>query len=156
MSMWTRLSAARYRGSGFRRWTRESRKRWATGFRRDIRWWISRRRAYDGSFHAVDSSDLAFQLAGRIGFPGGDGQGAIRCCWSRSMDMEIVVPEEFMGDVIGDMNSRRGKIGGMEPIGGGRQRIKAQVPQARDADLFDRPALDSSRTGQVLGEVFAL
>ena len=45
------------------------------------------------------------------------------------VDIEIIVPEEFMGDVIGDMNSRRGKIGGMEPIGGGRQRIKAQVPQ---------------------------
>jgi len=46
------------------------------------------------------------------------------------MDMEIIVPEEFMGDVIGDMNTKRGRVLGMEPIGGGRQKIKVQTPHA--------------------------
>jgi elongation factor G len=46
------------------------------------------------------------------------------------MDLEVIVPEEFMGDVIGDLNAKRGRVAGMEPIGGGRQRIKAQAPQA--------------------------
>jgi len=46
------------------------------------------------------------------------------------MEMEIVVPEEYMGDVIGDINTKRGKVLGMEPVGGGRQRVRAQAPQS--------------------------
>ncbi len=45
-------------------------------------------------------------------------------------EMEIVVPEEYMGDVIGDINTKRGRVLGMEPIGGGRQTIRAQAPQS--------------------------
>jgi elongation factor G len=46
------------------------------------------------------------------------------------MDLEVIVPEEFMGDVIGDLNGKRGRIAGMDALGGGRQLIKAQVPQS--------------------------
>ena len=84
---------------------------------------------YDGSFHSVDSSDMAFQMAGRLAFRAA-AANAGPVLLEPVMDMEIIVPEEFMGDVIGDINVKRGKVGGMEPLGGGRQRINAQVPQA--------------------------
>jgi elongation factor G len=84
---------------------------------------------YDGSFHTVDSSDMAFQLAGRLGFrTAAEKAGPVLL--EPIMELEVVVPEEFMGDVIGDLNSKRGRVAGMEPLGGGRQSIKAQVPQA--------------------------
>lgn len=84
---------------------------------------------YDGSFHTVDSSDIAFQLAGRLAFRAA-AEKAGSVLLEPIMDIEVIVPEEFMGDVIGDLNSRRGRVGGMEPLDGGRQKIKAQVPQA--------------------------
>lgn len=84
---------------------------------------------YDGSFHTVDSSDMAFQVAGRLAFRAA-AEKASPVLLEPIMDMEIVVPEEFMGDVIGDINSKRGRVLGMEPKSGGRQAIKAQVPQA--------------------------
>lgn len=84
---------------------------------------------YDGSFHTVDSSDLAFQLAGRLAFRAA-AEKAGMVILEPIMDLEVIVPEEFMGDVIGDLNAKRGRVAGMEPIGGGRQRIKAQAPQA--------------------------
>lgn len=83
---------------------------------------------YDGSFHTVDSSDIAFQLAGRMGFRAAM-EKAGPVLLEPIMEIEVIVPEEFMGDVIGDLNSKRGRVAGMEPIGGGRQKIKAQVPQ---------------------------
>lgn len=84
---------------------------------------------YDGSFHTVDSSDLAFQLAGIIAFQAASAK-ANPVLLEPIMELEVVVPEEYMGDVIGDLNTKRGRVSGMEPIGGGRQRIKAIVPQA--------------------------
>ncbi len=84
---------------------------------------------YDGSFHTVDSSDMAFQLAGRLAFRAA-AEKANPVILEPVMEVEVIVPEEFMGDVIGDLNSKRGRVAGMEPIGGGRQRIKAQVPQS--------------------------
>lgn len=84
---------------------------------------------YDGSFHTVDSSDMAFQLAGIIGFQAAAAK-ANPVLLEPVMELEIIVPEEYMGDIIGDLNTKRGRVSGMEPIGGGRQRIKAQVPQA--------------------------
>jgi elongation factor G len=84
---------------------------------------------FDGSFHTVDSSDMAFQLAGRLAFRAA-AENANPVILEPVMDVEVIVPEEFMGDVIGDLNSKRGRVAGMEPIGGGRQRIKAQVPQS--------------------------
>ena len=84
---------------------------------------------YDGSFHSVDSSDMAFQLAGILGFQAAAAK-ANPVLLEPVMEMEIIVPEEYMGDVIGDINTKRGRVGGMEPIGGGRQKIHVQVPQA--------------------------
>lgn len=84
---------------------------------------------YDGSFHTVDSSDMAFQLAGALAFQAAAAK-ANPVLLEPIMEMEIIVPEEFMGDVIGDINTKRGRVLGMEPMGGGRQKIRAQVPQA--------------------------
>jgi elongation factor G len=84
---------------------------------------------YDGSFHTVDSSDMAFQLAGVLAFQAAAAKaGAVLL--EPVMDLEIVVPEEYMGDVIGDINTKRGKVLGIEPMGGGRQKIRAQAPQS--------------------------
>lgn len=83
---------------------------------------------FDGSFHTVDSSDIAFQLAGKMAFRAA-AEKASPVLLEPIMDVEVVVPDEFMGDVIGDLNSKRGRVAGMEPMGGGRQKIKAQVPQ---------------------------
>ena len=84
---------------------------------------------YDGSFHTVDSSDIAFQLAGRQAFRAASAKAG-PILLEPIVEMEIIVPDEFMGDVMGDINSRRGKVLGMEPLLGGRQVIKTQVPQA--------------------------
>jgi len=84
---------------------------------------------YDGSFHTVDSSDMAFQLAGRLAFKAA-AEKAGPVILEPIMDLEVIVPEEYMGDVIGDLNAKRGRIAGMEPMPGGKQKIKATVPQA--------------------------
>jgi elongation factor G len=84
---------------------------------------------YDGSFHTVDSSDMAFQLAGVLAFQVAAAK-ANPVLLEPVMELEIVVPEEYMGDVIGDINTKRGKVLGMEPMGGRRQKIRAQAPQS--------------------------
>lgn len=81
---------------------------------------------YDGSFHSVDSSEMAFKIAGSMGFKKGVEQ-AKPVLLEPVMQMEITVPDDCVGDVIGDMNSRRGKVLGMEP-GAGNQVVAAQVP----------------------------
>ncbi len=81
---------------------------------------------YDGSFHEVDSSDMAFKIAGALSFKKGFSQ-ADPVLLEPIMSMEICVPDEYMGDVIGDLNSRRGKVIGIEPKEG-NQIIKAMVP----------------------------
>ena len=83
---------------------------------------------YDGSHHSVDSSDMAFKIAASMGFKDGFGK-AEPYLLEPIFNVEIFVPEEFMGDVMGDISSRRGKIMGMEPDGK-NQRIRAQVPLA--------------------------
>ncbi len=83
---------------------------------------------YDGSYHDVDSSEMAFKIAGSI---------AVKTAFRRArpvllepiMSLEVVVPEEYMGDVIGDLNSRRGRIDGLE-LRGTTQIIKSRVPLA--------------------------
>jgi elongation factor G len=86
---------------------------------------------FDGSYHEVDSSEMAFKIAGSMGFKAGAAKaGPIML--EPIMDVEVVTPEAFMGDVIGDLNSRRGKIQGMNPRGNA-QVITAQVPLA---DMF--------------------
>jgi elongation factor G len=84
--------------------------------------------AIDGSYHDVDSSEIAFKIAGSIGFKEAC-KAAKPVLLEPIMACEVVTPEEFMGDVIGDLNSRRGKIQGMTPRQG-IQVITAQVPLA--------------------------
>jgi len=84
---------------------------------------------YDGSYHTVDSSDIAFQIAGSLAFKSGM-EKAHPVLLEPITTVEVTVPDQFMGDVIGDLNSKRGRILGMEPTGKGRQLIKATVPHA--------------------------
>jgi elongation factor G len=83
---------------------------------------------YDGSYHSVDSSDLAFKIAASLGFK--KGMEAARPVFLEPiMNVEVIVPEEFMGDVMGDLSSRRGRIQGMDARGS-LQVVRAQVPLA--------------------------
>ena len=81
---------------------------------------------YDGSFHEVDSSELAFKIAGSMAFKDAMSK-ANPVIMEPIMKVDVTVPEEYMGDVIGDLNSRRGVIGGMDAIPGAEQ-IRANVP----------------------------
>jgi len=83
---------------------------------------------YDGSFHPVDSSELAFKIAASMAFKKGITQ-AKPVLLEPIYEMEIVVPEQYMGDIMGDLNKRRGRIMGME-MRDGMQHIKAQAPLA--------------------------
>ncbi|MDI3298952.1 MAG: elongation factor G [Bacillota bacterium] len=83
---------------------------------------------FDGSYHEVDSSEMAFKIAGSMAFRNA-AQQAEPVLLEPVMKVEVVVPEEYMGDVIGDINARRGRIEGMEPRGNA-QVIRAFVPLA--------------------------
>jgi len=83
---------------------------------------------FDGSYHDVDSSEMAFKIAGSMGFKEAV-KKAGQVLLEPIMDVEVVVPEQFMGDVIGDLNSRRGKVLGMDSRAG-FQVISAKVPLA--------------------------
>ncbi|MDW7644232.1 MAG: elongation factor G [Desulfuromonadales bacterium] len=83
---------------------------------------------FDGSYHDVDSSEMAFKIAGSMGFKEGAAKAG-PVLLEPIMAVEVVVPEEYMGDVIGDLNSRRGRIMGMEARGAA-QVINSQVPLA--------------------------
>ena len=83
---------------------------------------------YDGSYHEVDSSEMAFHIAGSMAFKEAM-QKAAPVLLEPIMKVEVTMPEEYMGDVIGDLNSRRGRVEGMEDIGGGKM-VKAFVPLA--------------------------
>ena len=84
---------------------------------------------FDGSYHQVDSSEMSFKIAGSLAL-----QNCVRDAQpyllEPVMDLEVVVPEEQMGDVLSDLNSRRGRVLGMESAGSGHQRIKAHAPMA--------------------------
>ncbi len=82
----------------------------------------------DGKFHAVDSSEIAFKIAGSMAFKEAAAH-ARAVLLEPVMDVEITVPDDNMGDVMGDLNSRRGRVQGMEPMGD-QQMIKAQIPLA--------------------------
>ena len=83
---------------------------------------------YDGSYHEVDSSEMAFHIAGSMAFKDAM-QKAAPVLLEPIMKVEVSTPEDYMGDVIGDINSRRGRIEGMEDIGGGKM-IRGYVPLA--------------------------
>jgi elongation factor G len=84
---------------------------------------------YDGSYHEVDSSEMAFKVAASMAFKDGVQKGA-PVLLQPVMKVEVVVPEEFLGEVIGQLNSRRGEILGMEMRPGGVQAVRAMVPLA--------------------------
>jgi elongation factor G len=86
----------------------------------------------DGKFHPVDSSDMAFQLAGSLALKEA-AQAAGVVLLEPIVEVDVVVPEAYTGDIMGDLNSKRAKIQGMEGAGGGKQRVKALVPQAEVA-----------------------
>ena len=81
---------------------------------------------YDGSYHEVDSSEMAFHIAGSMAFKEAMAKAAATIL-EPIMKVEVTMPEEYMGDVIGDINARRGRIEGMDDISGGKM-IKAFVP----------------------------
>jgi elongation factor G len=82
---------------------------------------------YDGSYHEVDSSEMAFHIAGSMAFKQAEQKGEVLL--EPIMKVEVSTPEEYMGDVIGDINSRRGRIEGMDDIGGGKM-VRGYVPLA--------------------------
>ena len=87
---------------------------------------------YDGSYHEVDSNEVSFKLAAALAFKKGI-VAANPCLLEPIMHLDIYIPDEYMGDVMGDMNKRRGRILGMEPVADG-QKLMAEAPQA---ELFD-------------------
>ncbi len=106
-------------------------------------------RLYDGSFHDVDSSDMAFKIAGSMGFKKGV-QQASPTLLEPIMKMVVTVPEENMGDIIGDLNGRRGRVLGVEAEGR-TQVIAAQVPMAEV--LLYAPDLVSKTGGRGFFEI---
>ena len=96
---------------------------------------------YDGSYHEVDSSEMAFKIAGSMAFKEAM-KKADPVLMEPIMQVDVLVPEEYMGDVIGDLNSRRGQIQGMEPRGG-VQAISAAVPLS---EMFGYATTLRSRT----------
>ena len=81
---------------------------------------------YDGSYHDVDSSEMAFKMAASLAFKKGM-EEAQPVLLEPIMSLKITIPEEYMGDVIGDINSRRGRIEGMDDLGGGKI-VRGYVP----------------------------
>ena len=88
---------------------------------------------YDGSYHDVDSNEVSFKIAASLAFKKGI-VAANPCLLEPIMKLEITVPEKYTGDVMGDMNKRRGRILGMEPTDNGKTKLLAEAPQP---ELFD-------------------
>jgi len=99
---------------------------------------------YDGKYHTVDSSDIAFQIAGSMGFRKAM-EDAKPVILEPVMKIEIMIPDECMGDVIGDVNSRRGKVSGVDPLNGTHV-VKALIPMSEV--LTYAPELRSITSGR--------
>ncbi|MEQ1823731.1 MAG: elongation factor G [Fimbriimonadaceae bacterium] len=84
---------------------------------------------YDGSYHDVDSSEMAFKIAGSLAFKAA-AEKATPTILEPIMELHVDVPDECVGDVVGDLNGRRGHMQGLEPLAPGKTRIRAQVPMA--------------------------
>jgi elongation factor G len=84
---------------------------------------------FDGSYHSVDSSEMAFKIAGSMALKKAV-QDAKPVLLEPMMNVEITTPDEFLGAVIGDLNSKRGRVQGMEPQAGGKQKVNAVVPMS--------------------------
>ena len=96
---------------------------------------------FDGSYHDVDSNEMAFKIAGSMGFKDGF-RKAKPVLLEPIMKVEVVTPEEYSGDVIGDLNRRRGQITGMDESAVRQGRSPREVPLVRDVRLRDDRALD--------------
>jgi elongation factor G len=86
-------------------------------------------KVYDGSYHSVDSSEMAFKIAGSLAIKKAV-QDAAPVLLEPIMKVEVITPDEFLGSVIGDLNSKRGKVQGVEPQSGNNQNISALVPMS--------------------------
>ncbi|MDD5931721.1 MAG: elongation factor G [Oscillospiraceae bacterium] len=84
---------------------------------------------YDGSYHPVDSSEIAFKTAAQLAYKAAMPE-ANPCLMEPVGELKVTVPDSYMGDVIGDLNKRRGRVMGMDPTGSGEQVISAEVPMA--------------------------
>ena len=124
-----RWSAGLCRRSTSRRWTRGSARPWPMASSPAFPVVDVRVALYDGSYHDVDSSEMAFKIAGSMGFREGIAK-ARPVLLEPIMKVEVVTPEDFMGDVMGDLNSRRGMIHGMEDAPSGKI-VRAEVPLAQ-------------------------
>ena len=87
----------------------------------------------DGSYHDVDSNELSFKMAARLAYKAGIPQ-ASPVLLEPICAVKTIVPDAYMGDVIGDLNKRRGRIMGMNPVEGGKQEILAEAPMAELTD----------------------
>lgn len=83
---------------------------------------------HDGSYHPVDSSEMAFKVAASLAYKKGL-EAADPVILEPIMHVEVLVPDDYMGDVIGDLNKKRGRVLGMEPVDG-QQKVIAEVPEA--------------------------
>ena len=84
---------------------------------------------YDGSYHDVDSSEQAFKIAGSLAFKAA-AAAAQPVILEPVLQLEVEVPDDAVGDVVGDLNTRRGRLQGMDPISAGKTGVRAQVPMA--------------------------
>ena len=102
---------------------------------------------YDGSYHDVDSNELSFKMAGRIAFKKAMEAGQATLL-EPLMHAEITVPDEFAGSIMGDLNSRRGRIQGMDNKGG-NDSGEGRSADGGDADLRRRSHFNDARTRQL-------
>ena len=84
---------------------------------------------YDGKFHSVDSSDMAFQIAGGLALKEAAAQADI-VLLEPILELEVLVPDEYVGDILGDLSSRRGRVVGTDPVGTGKTLVRATAPEA--------------------------
>jgi elongation factor G len=84
---------------------------------------------YDGKFHSVDSSDMAFQIAGGLALKEAAAQ-ADMVLLEPVLELEVLVPDDYVGDILGDLSSRRGRVVGTDPVGTGRTLVRATAPEA--------------------------
>jgi elongation factor G len=104
----------------------------------------------DGSYHPVDSSEMAFKLAASIAYKEGVPK-ANPVILEPIGSLKVTVPDSYMGDVIGDLNKRRGRVLGMNPLGGGKQEIDAEVPMAEMSSYaIDLRSMTQGRGGFTL------
>ena len=100
---------------------------------------------YDGSYHPVDSSEIAFKTAAQLAYKAALPE-ASPCLMEPVGELKVTVPDSYMGDVIGDLNKRRGRVMGMDPVEGGHQVITAEVPMAEMMSYsIDLRAMTQSR-----------